>query len=91
MAKFTSIFNKNTDVDANLSNLFNSKNETKVKKSQIAEKAFEAIVETENLDSESDNDNGIETTNKTKENTEERTIFVGNLHNAAKKEVLVLY
>ena len=88
MAKFTSIFNKNTDVDANLSNLFTTKNETKVKKSKIAEKAFEAIVETENLDSESDNDNEIETTNKTKENTEERTIFVGNLHNDAKKEVL---
>ena len=98
MNKFTSIFNKNTEVDANLSNLFNSKsvnNNVKSKTNLIAEKSSKPNIEKENFESESDSDNDAVThagkMNTSKENTEDRTIFIGNLHNDVKKEVLNVF
>ena len=89
MANFTSIFNKNTDVDANLSSLFNAKSvksTIKNEKSQINEKILKLNTKPQKIDSDSDSDYGT-VENTSNKNTEDRTIFIGNLHNDVKKEV----
>lgn len=94
MANFTSIFNKNTDVDANLSSLFNTKSvksTIKNEKSQISENILKSNTKTQKIDSDSDSDNGTveNKLNSSNKNTEDRTIFIGNLQNDVKKEVKI--
>ena len=94
MANFTSIFNKNTDVDANLSSLFNTKSvksTIKNEKSQISENILKSNTKTQKIDSDSDSVNGTveNKLNSSNKNTEDRTIFIGNLQNDVKKEVKI--